>query len=111
MSEENRPVQVFGQINPDDKTKLKEAFLNILDMVRIKIEEGQVDSLLFVMVAPDPKVGGDKAYTGSRFIVSPRHLDLVDDAYRAAIDSLADLYGYRPEDIRKMRADSSNSKR
>ena len=103
-SNEHRPMHVIGMISPDNKAKLKESFLSILDMVRTKIEEGQVDSLLFIMVGPDPQKDRGEAYTGSRFIVSYRHLDLVDDAYREAIDSLAKAYGYRPEDIRRMRA-------
>lgn len=95
---------VFARVPQKDEAQLKQRQLQILDMVRVKVEEGQVQSLAFFMVAKDPAVEGGEAYTGSRFLVAPQHLDLVDDLINQMWDELAKHYeGLTPAAVRAMR--------
>lgn len=100
----NEPSHIFNRLNPQDPAQIKAAQLQVLDMVRAKIEEGQVASLLFVMVAADPARSGEKAYTGSRFIVESVHLDLVEDGFREAMAALEKQYGVTVKELRASRA-------
>lgn len=95
-----RPVEIYQQFAVDDAEKLKASQLAILNMVRAKIEEGQVASMAFLLVAKDPAVSGDRAYTGSRFLVQAAHLDLVDDVYRQMMAALQKQYGVTPDELR-----------
>jgi hypothetical protein len=90
-------------VRPDDPASLRKSMLELLDMTRVKIEEGQCESLALLIVGPDPEVAGDDAYSGSRFLVCARHLDLVDDLYRQMIGILSERYGVTPEEIRARR--------
>lgn len=98
-------ARVFGKVPQDDAEQLKQRQLEILDMVRVKIEEGQVQSMAFFMVAKDPARSGDDVYTGSRFLVAAQHLDLIEDLVKQMFDELEKHYGgLTPPAVRAMRA-------
>lgn len=94
----------YSRIQPGDDQKMREARLAILDMVRAKIEAGEVESLAVLIVAKDPLVSGGNAYTGSRFLVKPAHLDLIEDVFHQMMGELAKAYGVTAAEIREERA-------
>lgn len=98
------PTKIFGQIDREDKDAIKKAQLSILDMVRVKIEEGNVESLAFILIAKDPVVPGGPAYTGTRFLIHPSHLDILDDTYKQMLNALIQQYGVTPDELRQDRA-------
>ena len=101
-----KPQTYFAQIPREDKEILRQRRLDILDMIRAKIEAGEVDSLAILFVGPDPEVSGGIAPNGSRFLVHVTHMDLVDDLYQDMMKRLASMYGYTAEQIRDMRRKS-----
>lgn len=98
------PVHIFQTLQQSDPEAQRKALSNIVDMVIAKIEAGQVDSIAIMMVAKDPAVNGGEAYTGSRFLVKPQHLDLLDDTYRQMMAALEKNYGVTVEGLRRDRA-------
>lgn len=100
---DDSPLKIFQSVRADDLDKLRTSQYAILDMVRAKIEAGQVASLALLMVAKDPAVSGGEAYTGSRFLVHPTHLDLIDNAYHEMMRSLVKHYKITPDQLRKDR--------
>lgn len=107
----NRPLDIFRTLPPRDEAAIKEAQLQILDMVRVKIEAGEVASLAFLMCAKDPAVSGGPAPTSSRFLVSAHHLDIIDDVYHDTIEKLEKQYGITRNELRMQRARSADEKR
>ena len=100
---DDRLMEIFQTIRVDDLDKLRTSQYAILDMVRAKIEAGQVASLALLMVAKDPVVSGEATYTGSRFLVHPTHLDIIDDVYHEMMCSLVKQYKITPDQLRKDR--------
>lgn len=100
MSEESRPLHIFSKISPGEKGAIRTRQLQILDMVRVKIEEGEVASLALLMVAKDPEVSGGKAYTGSRFLVHATHLDILENVFKEMMAALVKEYGVTPDELR-----------
>ena len=98
-----RPLEIFGTIDPNDENALKKKLLEVLDMVRVKVEDGQVASMAFLMVAKDPPISGDPSYTGSRFIVHPSHLDLIENVFNEMMEAYSKNYGLTPARVRAMR--------
>jgi hypothetical protein len=96
-------LRIFQTIGPGEEAKIRESLISIVDMVRAKIETGEVESMAFLMVAKDPKTPGGKAYTGSRMIIRPTHLDLIDDVYKQMMAELSKHYGITPDQLRKDR--------
>ena len=101
----DRQTKTYQRIEVDNPDAIRQAQINVLDMVRAKIEAGQVASLALLMVAKDPEVPGDPAYTGSRFLVQAAHLDLIEDVYNEMMRALIKQYcGITPDQLRADRA-------
>lgn len=100
----SNPTQIYQRITPGDAASMRASQEAILDMVRAKIEAGSVESLALLMVAKDPQVSGGEAYTGSRFLVSAAHLDLVEDVFHEMMTALVNLYKVTPDQLRAERA-------
>lgn len=67
----------FNRMSPTDRVAHRAALLAILDMVRVKIDEGHVEDLLFLMLGSDPDKPGDPAYGGSRGVCRTDRIDLL----------------------------------
>lgn len=96
-------LKIFQRVDLKDTQRQRETLLSIVDMVRAKIEEGKVASLVLLMVSKDPAVSGDNAYTGSRFFVHPAHLDLVEDVFTQMMENLIEQYKVTPDELRRLR--------
>jgi len=99
-------LDVFRTLPRGDAAAHMRAQLEILDMVRAKIEKGEVASLGILMCAKDPEVDGGPAPTSSRFLVAANHLDIIDEVYHNTMRQLERQYGVTVDQLRlsRMRA-------
>jgi hypothetical protein len=100
----NKNLNIFKTLSQKDKEGHKQSLLEILEMVRARLEAGDVDSLCIIMIGKDPLVSGGEGYTGSRFLLKPQHMDLVDDVYTQTMRQLEEQYHVTVEGLRKDRA-------
>lgn len=99
-------LKVFRTITAADAAAHMRAQIEVLDMVRAKIEAGEVASLGILMCARDPEVSGGPAPTSSRFLVAATHLDIIDDVYHSTMRQLEQQYGITVNQLRAERAAS-----
>ncbi len=100
---------VYSRVQPKDFASTAEINNALLDMVRAKIEEGKVDSLVVFMVAKDDADPNGYAYCGSRFIVRPWHMAAMADLFADMMTSLSNQYGgLTAEDVREVNRRKGN---
>jgi hypothetical protein len=91
--------ETYRTIKSDDAESIMAAQLSILDMVKAKIEQGNVASLAVLIVGPD-RAESERSYDGARYLVHPTHLDVIEKLYRQMMDYLVKQYGVTPEQLR-----------
>ena len=100
---EKIPFNIRSTISPEETARLREKHYEILDMVRVMIDEGKVASLCFISVGPEPSEEEGKVPIGTRFLVRAQHLDTVDNLFKGMMKNLEEAYGMTVADIRRLR--------
>jgi hypothetical protein len=93
-------VTQYETIKLDDRAAVRKAHQAIADMLNVRIEDGNLESVVVLMVN---KAKGDTVEGANRFFVQVGHLDLIEDAFIDVIKYLSEKNGVTPAEVRANR--------
>lgn len=100
--------QTLRYLQSVGETDLKQALRELLEMVENQVEAGNVQSLV-VLFAGD--MDDERANYGGRHVIRARHMDFLEESFKAAMDRVTAETGISAQSMREARAEALERKR